>query len=169
MSKLIVTSLSAIVLALGVTGALAQPATPGTAQDGTQVPPTVRTDGPAQGMPGAMATGQGMMGSGMMQGGPQGQPAGQNDRQAMPGGMGGADGHMGQGMMGQSMMGGAMMGPGMMIAMMDTNGDGALSLDEFQAMHTRMFNYLDTNHDGKVTPNELKAFHGGRDGDQTGK
>ena len=86
MSKLIVTSLSAIVLALGVTGALAESATPGTAQDGTQVPPTVRTDGPAQGMPGAMATGQGMMGSGMMQGGPQGQPAGQNDRQAMPGG-----------------------------------------------------------------------------------
>ena len=58
-----------------------------------------------------------------------------------------------------------MMGPNMMVmmmAMMDTNGDSALSLDEIQAVHARMFKYADTNGDGKLTLDEMKAFmHGG--------
>jgi hypothetical protein len=74
---------------------------------------------------------------------------------------------MGQGMMcsgstmGPGMMGmhGAMMLP-MIIAMMDVDGDGALSLDEFQAVHARIFKVIDANNDGKVMVDELRnAFH----------
>ena len=57
------------------------------------------------------------------------------------------------------------MGPGMMVmimAMMDTDGDGTLSLEEVQAVHARMFNYVDADADGRLTPEELQAFfHGG--------
>ena len=71
-----------------------------------------------------------------------------------PGMMDGDD--WGPGMMGPGMMmGRGMMGPQMMIIMMDTNGDGKLSLDEFQAMHKRMFNYLDANGDGQIEMDEL--------------
>ena len=68
-------------------------------------------------------------------------------------------------MMNRDMMGQNMMGPNMMVmmmAMMDTNGDSALSLDEIQAVHARMFKYADTDGDGKLTLDEMKAFmHGG--------
>jgi hypothetical protein len=145
MSKLLTTSLSTLVLALGITGAAAQEA-----------------------------------GSGMMQGCPQGQPPAQSGQPGwgMHGAMPWAHGHMGQGRMGQSrgpnmmalgMMGGGMMGPEMMVVMMDTNGDGVLSLDEFQAIHARMFKYLDANHDGQLTADELNAFHSDSDDDQGGK
>jgi EF hand len=78
----------------------------------------------------------------------------------------GAGTMMGLGMMmGGGMMGHGMMGPGMMIVMMDTNGDGALSLDEFQAIHARMFKYLDANHDGQLTTDELNAFRTDREGE----
>ena len=57
------------------------------------------------------------------------------------------------------------MGPGMMVmvrAIMDTDGDGALSLEEVQAVHARMFNYVDADDDGRLTPEELQSFfHGG--------
>lgn len=122
MSKFFITSLSAIVLAAGITAAMAHQTGPG-----------------AQGAGAWRPMGQGWMG------------------------------HRGWGPnMGFGMMGGGMMDPDMMLVMMDTNGDGALSLDEFQAMPTRMFNYLDTNHDGKVTKEELDAFHGDGD-DDSGK
>jgi Ca2+-binding EF-hand superfamily protein len=49
--------------------------------------------------------------------------------------------------------------------MMDTNGDGTLSLDEFQAIHARMFKYLDANHDGQLTTDELNAFRTNREGE----
>ncbi|MEW5424886.1 hypothetical protein [Amorphus sp. 3PC139-8] len=58
---------------------------------------------------------------------------------------------MGPGMM----MGGGMTRPTMMIIMLDTNGDGKLSLEEFQAVHTRMFNYLDKNGDGQLEMDEI--------------
>jgi hypothetical protein len=63
---------------------------------------------------------------------------------------------MGPGMMGPGMMMGGMMGPEMMVLMMDTDNDGNLSLEEFQAVHTRMFNYLDKNGDGQLTGQELR-------------
>jgi hypothetical protein len=92
--------------------------------------------------PGMMGMGSGMMGMG-------------------PGMMGGGMGPcmMGSGM-GPGMRGGGV-GPGMltmMMAMMDTNGDGALSMEEVQAVHARMFNYADSDKDGKLTRDELQGF-----------
>jgi Ca2+-binding EF-hand superfamily protein len=49
----------------------------------------------------------------------------------------------------------------MIIAMMDSDGDGALSLEEFQAVHARIFKVFDANSDGKVMVDELRnAFQG---------
>lgn len=77
-------------------------------------------------------------------------------------------GYRGQGMMngqnwGYGMMGSHMMNPDMMLIMMDANSDGTLSLEEFQAMSSRMFAYLDTNKDGQVDADEIKAFHADAD------
>jgi hypothetical protein len=86
-------------------------------------------------------------------------------------------GRMGGGMMGPGMMGG-MMGPGMMgrghwrqgrdiagpmmmrmiFSLMDADGDGKLTLQEFQAAHERIFKAMDTDHDGTVTLEEMQAF-----------
>ncbi|MBD1549003.1 EF-hand domain-containing protein [Labrenzia aggregata] len=85
------------------------------------------------------------------------------------GGYGMGPGMMGSGMMGNGMMGRGMMGPQMMILMMDTNGDGKLSLEEFQAIHGRMFKYLDKNGDGQLTPDEIrKNWQDDDDGDEGG-
>ena len=68
---------------------------------------------------------------------------------------------MGKGMMSGGMMGsGMMMHPDMMIVMLDTDGDGSLSLEEFQSMHERMFTYMDKNKDGKLEASELANHHG---------
>ncbi|WP_114010880.1 EF-hand domain-containing protein [Cohaesibacter intestini] len=61
-------------------------------------------------------------------------------------------------MMGNNMMGG-MMNPEMMIVMLDTDGDGALSLEEFQNMHDRMFAFMDKNKDGKLEASEFASHH----------
>jgi hypothetical protein len=67
----------------------------------------------------------------------------------------------GRGAIGPGMMGrGAMMGPGsmghsmmvrMLFAMMDSDGDGSVSLQEFQAAHERIFKAMDANKDGRLT------------------
>jgi hypothetical protein len=70
---------------------------------------------------------------------------------------------MGPGMMGRR----GMMGPGsahsgmmmrMLFAMMDSDGDGTVSLQEFQAAHERIFKAMDTNKDGRLTQEEIQAF-----------
>jgi len=86
-------------------------------------------------------------------------------------GMRGTEGHamMGQGgMMGCGMMGrGGMMGGGMMghgaamrfiFALMDSDGDGTVSLQEFQAAHEKIFKAMDTDKDGTLTLEEIQAF-----------
>lgn len=89
--------------------------------------------------------------------------------QMMPNSGQGAAGMMGPGMMtgpgmmmGPGMMvGGGMMGHGMshmMTIMMDTDGDGALSLEEYEAVHKRMFHAMDLDGDGKLTGEEMGAF-----------
>ena len=82
--------------------------------------------------------------------------------------MGGEDtmGHMGGGMMCHGMKGRGMMGHGMfkrmIFALMDTDGDGTLSLEEFQTAHAKIFKAIDANKDGKVTLEEMQMFfHGG--------
>ncbi|WP_297973449.1 hypothetical protein [uncultured Amaricoccus sp.] len=65
------------------------------------------------------------------------------------------------------MMGPGMMGPGMMrmmLIVMDTDGDGALSLEEVQAVHARVFTAMDADGDGRVTTEEMEVFmHGDED------
>jgi Ca2+-binding EF-hand superfamily protein len=70
------------------------------------------------------------------------------------------------------MMGGGMMGGGMMhrhamraplmlrmiFALIDGDGDGTISLQEFQAAHERIFKAMDANKDGVLTPDEMLSF-----------
>jgi len=81
-------------------------------------------------------------------------------RQMMGGGSG--SGMMGSGMAGSGMMGPAMMR--MMLTLMDTDGDGAVSLSEFQAAHERMFKAMDADKDGRLTVREVQAFFQGQGG-----
>ena len=46
----------------------------------------------------------------------------------------------------------------MLFAMMDSDGDGTISLPEFQAAHERIFKGMDANKDGRLTPEEMQAF-----------
>jgi hypothetical protein len=83
------------------------------------------------------------------------------------GGTIGQGGMMGGGMMGHGMTGGGAMGPPimfrLMFALMDSDGDGTISLPEFQAAHERIFKAMDTNKDGRLTLEEMQAFmHGTR-------
>ena len=100
---------------------------------------------------------------------PQQQPTGQEDSSMMgPGGMMGRGmmghgGMMGRGMIGQGgMMGRGMMAPPVMMriifSLMDSDGDGTISLQEFQAAHERIFKGMDANKDGRLTPEEMQAF-----------
>lgn len=69
---------------------------------------------------------------------------------------------MGRGMMTGGMTGRGMMGPPVMMRMvfslMDADGDGTISLAEFQAAHERIFKGMDGNKDGRLTQEEMQAF-----------
>ena len=48
-------------------------------------------------------------------------------------------------------------------ALMDTDGDGTVSLSEFQAAHEKIFKAMDADKDGTLTMEEMLAFmHGSR-------
>ena len=95
---------------------------------------------------------------------PNAPSAGTQEQQAPTAKMTGQDtmGHMGGGMMCHGMKGHGMMGHGMfkrmIFALMDTDGDGTLSLEEFQAAHAKIFKAMDANKDGKLTPEEMEMF-----------
>lgn len=155
----LVFALSAAILGSGAVLAVAQapdPHHPAAEQQGSTNPPSpggpaVQQADPRGGMPGGGMMGGGIMGQGMM----------------------------GPGMMGPGMMGGGAMGPGprprgamgsgfmapmmmrMMFALMDADGDGKISLQEFQAAHERIFKAIDANKDGFVTLEEMQSFMGG--------
>lgn len=132
---------SALILAYGAVGAIAQEQMmPQPDQQQTQSHP-MREER-------AGTMGQGMMGQGMM------------CRGMMGGGMMGG-GMMGRGMMGGGMMGGSAMGSPMMFRMMFAlmdDGDGEISLQEFQAAHERIFKSMDRNKNGQLTQEEMQAF-----------
>ena len=73
-------------------------------------------------------------------------------------------GMMGCGMMGRAGMmgGGDMMGHGaamrVIFVLMDSDGDGTVSLQEFQAAHEKIFKAMDTDKDGTLTLEEIQAF-----------
>ena len=77
-------------------------------------------------------------------------------------GMIGRDGMMGCGTMSHGMMGhGGMGGPFAMrviFALMDGDGDGTISLQEFQAAHERIFKAMDADKDGTLTLEEIQLF-----------
>jgi len=79
-------------------------------------------------------------------------------------GMMGHGGMMGCGMMGRRGMmgGGGMMRRGaamrIIFALMDSDSDGTVSLQEFQAAHEKIFKAMDTDKDGTITLEEIRAF-----------
>jgi hypothetical protein len=132
-SRILGLTTSALILAYGTVGAFAQNQT-------TPQPDQQQMQSHSMGQEGAGAMGHGsMMGGGMME-------------------------HM----MGRGMMGGGAMGSPpimlrIMFALIDTDSDGTISLQEFQAAHERIFKAMDTNKDGKLTLEEMQAFiHGTR-------
>jgi Ca2+-binding EF-hand superfamily protein len=71
---------------------------------------------------------------------------------------------MGRGMMGQGRMMRGMMLLRIIFALMDADGDGTISLQEWQEAHERIFKAMDANHDGRLTLDEIRAVMTGQTG-----
>jgi hypothetical protein len=110
-----------------------------------------------------MQRGQRMMQQGMQRGQRMSQPGMQRGQRGYGRYRDGRPGMMrhyrrggdGMGMM-QGMGHGAMMQ--VLFAIMDADGDGALSLEEVQEAHARIFAHMDADGDGQVTKEEIRAF-----------
>lgn len=156
-------SASALMLTASLSALSAQPGGGPMMQGGQEDRgPMVDTERPYQGYgPGMMMDfdrrGPGYFGPGTMMG------------NGMPGyGFNMGPGIMGLGMMGHGTMGYGMMGHGMMrmmLILIDTDGDGAVSLEEFQVVHERMFSAMDSDQDGKLTFEEMENFMEGEPND----
>jgi hypothetical protein len=57
-----------------------------------------------------------------------------------------------------------MVGMRIIFSLMDADGDGTVSSQEFQAAQERIFRAMDADHDGTVTFAEMQAFMRGRGG-----
>jgi hypothetical protein len=133
----LVLTTTAAILACGAITASAQ--APGAETPGTQQSPTAQpTPGGPGGMMGMMGGHPGMMGGGMM-----GHGFGHHDWDR-----------------GRASIAGPMM-MRIIFSLMDADGDGKLTLQEFQA-HERIFKAMDADHDGTVTLEEMQTFMRGR-------
>jgi len=75
---------------------------------------------------------------------------------------GGMMGMMGRGYGHYGCHGGhAMVGMRIIFSLMDADGDGTVSLQEFQAAQERIFRAMDADHDGTVTLQEMEDFMSG--------
>jgi hypothetical protein len=91
------------------------------------------------------------------------QPAEQQQQTEQGGEMG--SGEMGSGgMMRRGMMRRAGIPLRIIFALMDADGDGTISLQEWQEAHERIFKAMDANHDGRLTLDEIRAFMTGQTG-----
>lgn len=145
-THVLVLTTSVLILAGAATSAIAQQ---GAGSPMMQRPSQELTQQQGSGQ-GSMAGQRGMMGPGMM-----------------------GQGNM-MGMMGQREMGGGMPAPmgltsrpfmmRIMFILMDTDGDGTVSLQEFQAVHERIFKAMDSNKDGRLTFEEVQSFMQGAGG-----
>jgi Ca2+-binding EF-hand superfamily protein len=148
------TALAALMLAVSVTAASAQTDDQDHQAHHPNGAPATEATPARQASPGEGQRGHGMMGPGM----------GMNPEmmQMMQQMMGQRQGRMGPGMMGQRGPRMGMMGHGgmmrAMFAIMDADGDGALSREEFREAHDRIFNHMDADGDGQVTFEEMQGF-----------
>ena len=72
--------------------------------------------------------------------------------------------HEGYGMMGHGGMMGHEAAMRFIFALMDSDGDGTVSLQEFQAAHEKLFKAMDTDKDGTLYPRGDTSLHA-RDGE----
>ncbi len=126
---------TAAILACGAIAASAQ--APGTQTPGTQQSPTTQPKAEDGDEDGFFRYHRGMMG--MMGGGMMGRGHWQHDS------------CQSRGILGPMMM-------RIIFSLMDADGDGKLTLQEFQAAHERIFKAMDANKDGVVTLQEMQDF-----------